>query len=171
MKNLKIVCLIAFVGLAIISCKKDDNGGDGGGSAVEGLVTAKVNGADFTSNSDFTVASKVTANGNTTVTIQGSDNSGKGIVLIINGFEGMGSYDIGGGSNVFVTGSYVEANASNPQNSQSWMAPFDDNVAGEINISESTATKIVGTFNFNAKNTNNNSMKEITDGNFDVNFN
>lgn len=169
MKTFKKLCLLAFVSIAIISCKKDDEGGDTGGAA-EGTITAKVNGANFTSNTSLTVANQVSAGGNTTVTIQGSDNSGKGVVLIINGFDGMGSYNIGGGANVFVTGSYVEANASNPQNSQSWMAPFDNNVAGEINIAEVTSTKIVGTFNFDAKNSNNNTMRAITEGNFNVNF-
>jgi hypothetical protein len=169
MKTLKKLSLIAFMALAIASCKKDDDGG-GDGGAAQGTITAKVNGTNFTSNTALTVANQVNAGGNTTVTIQGSDNSGKGIVLIMNGFDGMGSYNIGGGANVFVTGSYVEANANNPQNSQTWMAPFDDNVAGEINISEVTDTKIVGTFNFTAKNTNNSTMREVTDGSFNVNF-
>lgn len=169
MKTFKILALTFFVSLLVFSCKKDDDGGDGGDAAA-GTITAKVNGANFSSNTSFTVANKVTAGGTTTVTLQGSNNDGKGIVLIINGFEGTGSYNIGGGANVFVTGSYVEANAGNPQASQTWMAPFDATVAGEINISEVNDTKIKGTFNFNAKNTNDNSTRNITDGSFDINF-
>jgi Family of unknown function (DUF6252) len=169
MKTVRILSLTLFVSLLVFSCKKDDDGGDDG-NAASGTITAKVNGANFSSNTSFTVANKVTAGGITTVTIQGSDNQGKGVLLIINGFEGTGSYNIGGGANVFVTGSYIEANANNPQASQTWMAPFDASVAGEINISEDSSTKIKGTFNFNAKNSNDNSMRNITEGNFNVNF-
>lgn len=171
MKTLKILSLILFVSVSVMSCKKDDDGGDSAdNNAASGTITAKVDGANFTSNTSFTVATRITAGGQTTLTLQGSNNGGKGIVMIINGFEGAGSYDIGGGSNVFVTGSYVEANASNPSASQTWMAPFDQTVAGEINISEVNDTKVLGTFNFTGKNSNNNSTKNITDGNFNINF-
>jgi len=169
MKTLRFLSLILMVSLAVVSCKKDDDGGDGGTTA-NGTVSAKVDGASFTSQPAFTVANTITANGITTVTIQGSDNSGKGIVLVINGFEGTGTYDIGGGANVFVTGSYIEANASNPTASQSWMAPFDATVAGEIQFSESTATKVKGTFSFTAKNTQDNSIKNITEGSFNIDY-
>ncbi|MFC7356626.1 DUF6252 family protein [Jejudonia soesokkakensis] len=170
MKNLKRIALTFFVSVAMIACKSDDDAGSGG-NAGNGKVQAKVNGSDFESNRDFTVANQSSSGSSTTVTIQGSDNDGKGIVLVINGFEGEGSYDIGGSNTVFVVATYVEANASNPMNSQTWSAPFDSTVAGEVNVTSVTSSKIEGTFNFNAKNNNDNSMRNITEGSFNVNFN
>jgi hypothetical protein len=170
MKNVKKFTLILFVSLAMFACKSDDDAGDGG-NAGNGSVQAKVNGSNFESNRDFTVASQTSSGSTTTVTIQGTNNDGKGIVLIINGFEGEGTYSVGGNNMVFVVGTYVEADISNPMNTQTWSAPFDTSVAGEVNVTSVTSTKIEGSFNFNAKNNNDNSMRNITDGSFNVDFN
>lgn len=169
MKNFKHILIAVFVSLTFVACKSDDDAGEDG-DAGAGTVAAKVSGSNFTSNSDFTVATQTQGGGSTTVRVQGSDNSGKGIVLMIGGFEGTGTYEIGGGANIFVNASYVEANASNPQDSQAWQAPYDDTVAGEINVTEINETRVKGTFFFDAKNSNDDSVKMITEGSFDVEF-
>ena len=65
----------------------------------------------------------------------------------------------------------VEANINNPMNSQTWSAPYQDSgVVGEVKISEKTDTKIKGTFNFKAKNSNDQSIKNITEGSFNLDF-
>ncbi|PKA82417.1 hypothetical protein ATE92_0546 [Ulvibacter sp. MAR_2010_11] len=168
--NKTILILVMAFAATVSSCKKDDDGG-GGGSAGEGTVTAIVNGNSFTSMDIASTASESTSGSNTTITIQGSDASGKGIFLIINGYDDTGSYEISD-SNVFITANYVEANAGNPQNSQSWNAPYQaSGVVGEINISEKSTTTIKGTFSFKAKNVNGDqSIKDITEGSFNVNF-
>jgi hypothetical protein len=174
MKTFKksILVLMAVVAVSLTSCKKDDDGGDGGGGgAGSGTVVAKVNGNNFTSLEIASTASQSSGGGSTTVTLQGSDASGKGIFIIINNFDGTGTYEFSD-SNVFVTATYVEANVSNPQNSQTWSAPYQGSgVVGEVKISEKTDTKIKGTFNFMAKNVNGDqSIKNITEGSFDLNF-
>lgn len=171
MKNTTYVILVA---LALIftatSCSKDDDGGDGG-TAASGTVKAKVDGSNYSSNPQLSMASQTTVGSTTTVTVQGNDNSGKTIVLVINGVTGEGTYQIGGGANVSISASYLEVNVSNPAATQTWQAPFDDTVAGEVKINELSSTKVVGTFNFTGKNVNgDNSTKAITEGSFNMNF-
>src|SRR5690554_3171709 len=104
MKTLKQTTYVFAIALALIftGCSKDDDGG-GGGDAAAGTVKAKVDGSNFTSNSDFTTASTVNAGGNNVLTIQGTDNSGKGFVFVMNGVEGTGTYEIGGDNIIAVT--------------------------------------------------------------------
>ena len=168
--NKTILVLMAIVAISLTSCKKDDDGG-GGGSAGSGTVVAKVGGSNFKSLEVASTASQSSGGGSTTITLQGSDANGKGIFIIINNYDGTGTYEFSD-SNVFVTATYVEANVNNPQNSQTWSAPYQDSgIVGEVKISEKTDTKIKGTFNFMAKNVNGDqSIKNITDGSFDLNF-
>lgn len=155
--------------MLMFGCSKDDDGGDGG-SAANGKVTAKVDGQSFSSMTIATMVVLTNAGGTTILRVQGSDADGKGITLMVSGFEGEGTYDIGGGANVFSNASYLEANASNPAQSKAWMAPYDDSVAGEVKISEKTDMKVKGTFFFKAKNEENGSIKEIKNGSFNVSF-
>lgn len=157
--------LILLALLVVVGCSKDDEGGSGG-STTAGTVEAKVDGSSFTSNSSFTAAQKVDAGGSTTVTIQGSDNSGKGIVFVINDFDGVGTYNIGGGANISVVASYIEVSASSQS---AWQAPYDESIAGELKISED-GESVKGTFHFTAENIQDQSMKEITEGSFNVEF-
>lgn len=169
MKNIMYTMLIA---LALIfttaSCSKDDDGGDGG-DAASGIVKAKVDGTLVSSTTQLTTAIIITGGGNTTASIQGTNMDGKGFNFTINGYEGVGSYNIGGGANVFVVANYIEGNAANPAATKIWTAPFDDTVAGEINISESSDTKIKGTFEFTGKDADG-TTKVITEGSFNVNI-
>ncbi len=171
MKTIKktILLLMAVVAISITSCKKDDDGGDGGG-AVSGTVSAKVAGSNYTSDAALTSAIRSDSNGTSSVTITANTMNGKNISLsIMAGFEGVGSYNIGGGANVFTTASYTEVDVANPMDAQVWSAPFDETVAGEIKVSEVTNTNIKGTFNFKGKNADG-SFKDVTEGSFDVNF-
>jgi len=153
-----------------ISCKSDDDGG-GGGSAAAGTISAKVDGSQFNSVEMATFASINSGS----IQIQGNTGgtSSKAIVMTIVGYDGVGTYPIGGGANVFTVASYVETEVdlSNPTNPEvvTWSAPYDDSVAGEINISEVTDTKVKGTFSFTAK-AEGGSTKTITEGSFNVNL-
>ncbi len=172
MKTFKksILVLMAVMAVSLTSCKKDDDGG-GGGGAGSGTVVAKVGGSNFKSMEMASIATETNAGGSTTVSIQGSDASGKGIFIIINNFDGTGTYEFTD-SNAFLVGTYVETNINNPQNSQTWTAPYESSgVVGEVKISEKTDTKIKGTFSFKAKNVNGDqSIKNITDGSFNLNI-
>ncbi|MEZ4791988.1 MAG: DUF6252 family protein [Gelidibacter sp.] len=168
MKNLKqIMLLVMTVAMvSITSCSKDDDGG-GGGQAGEGTITAKVNGTQVTTLEITSVANTVSGGGQTTLTLQGNTSS-QAFNLIIFGYEGVGTYELSD-DNVFISASYTEVNTNDPLNSQIWNAPFQDSgVVGEIKVSEDANGKVKGTFHFNAKNVEDGSMRNITDGSFNL---
>jgi len=168
MKTMKNTMYTVFIALALVftgtSCSSDD---DGGGTAAAGTIQAKVDGSNFTSSTQTTNATYVAA-GNSLV-LFGTDLTGKTITLNIMGvYDGPGTYSIGGGANVAVNASYSEASTSGVT---AWQAPFDDTVAGEINISSQTTNeKVVGTFNFTARTSDGSSTKVITEGSFNINI-
>ena len=164
--NKTILLLMAVIAVSLTSCKKDDDGG-GGGSAASGTLAAKVDGSSFNS-MEMTSFATLTSG---TLILQGSNASGKAISIIINHYDGIGTYEFSD-SNVFVVGTYVETNINDPMNSQTWTAPYDNSgVVGEVKISEKTDTNVKGTFHFTAKNSNGDqSLKSITDGSFNLEF-
>ncbi|MCX7548750.1 DUF6252 family protein [Xanthomarina sp. F1114] len=170
MKTLKhlTLLLMCFSLVTLSSCSDDDDGGDaGGGAAASGTITAKVNGASFTSMEITSTATKVSGGGQTTLTMQGNTES-QAISMVINGYDGVGTYTLSD-DNVFRNASYVEPNVSNPLNTQTWNAPYQDSgVIGEIKISEDTDSNIKGTFNFVGKNSNDDTIKEVTEGAFNL---
>lgn len=167
--NKTFLVVLAIFAVNLTSCKKDDDGG-GGGSAAQGTVVAKINGSNFTSLEMTSAATETNAGGSTTITLQGSDTNGRAIVMIINNYDGPGTYPFTD-SNVFVSATYLEADINNPMNSQTWSAPFQDSgEVGEVKVSEKTDTNIKGTFHFKAKNMNDGSIKDITDGSFNLNL-
>lgn len=173
MKTIKFICACFLVTttLFLTSCSSDDDGG-GGGSAAAGTITAKVDGSAVTTMDMVTFANQV----NSMLSIQGNTGgtNSKAFVLNVTTFDGVGTYDIGG------TGGLGQANASytefivdlgNPMNSQTktWAAPYTGgDKVGEIKVSEITDTHIKGTFYFTAKNASDDSMKNITEGSFNV---
>ncbi|MFD2824387.1 DUF6252 family protein [Lacinutrix iliipiscaria] len=170
MRNLKqfmlLVMTLSLVSLS--SCSKDDDGGSGG-SAASGTINAKVDGSDF--NSMEISSSATVANSGQNLVIIGSNSSGEAITITIFGYEGVGTYEISG-ANINISASYSETDVSNPSSptTEIWQSPYEDSVLGEINISEETDTKVKGTFNFMCKNVGgDNSVKNITDGSFDLN--
>ncbi len=174
MKTIKKTIYLTMIAIAILltpACSSDDDSSGGGGNAASGTIKAKISGTSFTSSKQLSAANRIDVGGMTTVTVQGNDASGKAIVLVMNGISGPDTYDIGGGANFSFSASYIEVNASNPAATQTWQAPFDSSVAGKITVTEFSATKIVGTFNFTCKNVNgDNSTKEITEGSFNMTF-
>lgn len=167
--NKTILLLMAVVAISFTSCNKDDDGG-GGGEAASGTIIAKVAGSDYKSDPIITSATRSDGNGVSTVVISGNTMDSKNLTLSINGgFEGVGTYNIGGGANVFTVASYTEIDPANPMDAQVWSAPYDTSVAGEIKVSEVTSTNIKGTFNFKGKNADG-SFRDITEGSFDVDF-
>src|SRR5690606_9191312 len=173
MKALNKSIYLMLIALALVfttsSCNKDDDGGGGGGASA-GTVKAKINGTSFTSAEISTSGTITNAGGMQTFMLIGSNSSGKAIAVTIIGFDGEGTYQIGGGANISVSASYTETDINNPMNTQVWQAPFDASVAGEISFSEVSDTKAKGTFHFTGKNVNgDNSTKEITEGAFNVN--
>ncbi len=172
MRNLKQFMLLIMVTsmVSLTSCKSDDDGGDsGGGGAASGTITAKINGDQFTSLEITSFANITSGGGQTTLVMQGNTQS-QAINIVINGYEGVGGYEISD-DNVFIIASYIEPNISNPSDTQTWSAPFQDSgIVGEVRISEETESKVKGTFHFDCKNSNDDTMKSVTDGSFNLNL-
>jgi|SRR5690554_3852163 len=176
MKTTKIpfyasIMAIAFATLAI-SCKKDKepDGPSGGGAGASGSLKATVGTANFSSNPSFSKATRISVGTSETITVQGNDDGGKAIILVLNGVDGPATYAIGGGANISISASYIEANAANPAATQTWQAPFDATEAGEVTITTLTSSNIEGSFHFKAKNSSDNSEVEVKEGSFEMEF-
>ncbi|GGC31108.1 hypothetical protein GCM10011386_23860 [Parapedobacter defluvii] len=162
-----VLLLMLACAMATTSCKKNEDGGPGG-DAAPGTIKAKINGAAFASLKMTSVANRINVGGTSMITVQGNESSGKAIVLVMNGVDSPGTYQIGGSASISISASYTEVNISNPTNTQVWQAPFDSSVSGEIKIAELTDKVIKGTFQFTAKNSKDQSMREVTDGAFNM---
>ncbi|MBR9914670.1 MAG: hypothetical protein GYB32_07565 [Algicola sp.] len=168
-KQLLVIVMTLSV-MSITSCSSDDDGG-GPGNAPSGVLVAKVDGASYQS-MEISSSATIANNGNNLIIIA-TNSDGKAFSFTIWGYEGVGTYTIGGDINIANVASYTETDVdlNNPQNSTTeiWQAPFDDTVAGELNVSEETETNLKGTFSFTCKNVNGDqSIKNITDGSFDL---
>ncbi len=165
---------LATLVLMTASCKTDDDGGNGG-DAASGTLIATVDGDNYESEPAGTSATRVNAGGTTTIVLNANSTaagSNRVFAITMNGIDAEGTYDIGGGANISINALYIEASATNPNNAQTqtWQAPFNDTIAGEMNIAEITESKIRGTFSFTGQNTEDNSTRTITDGSFNINF-
>ena len=166
-KNVMYV-MLALVTLTFTACSTDD-GNDSGDTANEGRITAKIDGSNFQSMEIATTVNVVNAGGVQAMTIQGGDSDGKTIVLLINGFDGTGDYAIDSEAIVFSTATYIIPNASNPQDIQSWSAPFmDSGVTGNIDVNVFTDAKAEGTFTFTAQNADGGQVV-VSEGAFNIN--
>ncbi|RSK39078.1 DUF6252 family protein [Mangrovimonas spongiae] len=168
LKNVMLLLtVVTFV--TFTACSSDDDGGDPGSvGAASGTISAKIDGSNFTSLEMTSFANKASGGGQTTLVLQGNTQD-QAINMTINGYEGEGTYELSD-SNVFIIASYIEPDISNPANTQTWSAPYQDSgVAGEIKISEETDSKVKGTFSFTAKNSNDGSTKVISEGSFNLN--
>ncbi|NCO63884.1 MAG: hypothetical protein GW839_06375 [Flavobacteriales bacterium] len=166
-----IVLLITTVSLISFASCSTDEGGEAG-NAASGTLTAKVDGTSFAS---LEISSSATiANGGQNLIIIATNSDGNAFSFTILGYDGVGTYPIGGGANIFNSASYseTEVNLSNPTDSitELWQAPYDDTIVGELKVSEQTDSKVIGTFSFQCKNVNgDNSIKSITEGSFNLN--
>ena len=163
---LMIAALLFATSVINFSCKSDDDGG-GGGSAAPGKITAKIDGSNFES-IEMTTTATLT---NGVLMVMGNDggqNPNRAIQLQIMGFDGEGTYPVGGDGNIFNLANYIETNVSNPTDPRTWSAPYDENLAGQIKVSEINDDFVKGTFHFEAKNPNDGSMRNITEGSFTI---
>ncbi len=171
MKNLKklgILLLTTIFLNTFSSCSKDDDGGSGG-TAAEGIITAKVDGTTVSTEATLTTGEIYsTSEGAFVIDLNGANTAGKSYDIIIHGYEGVGSYEIGGTNSSFVAGYYSEFN--NTSGTQTWSVGYGETVAGQLQIVSATSTKIIGTFYFTAKNTEDNTTKTISEGSFNVNL-
>lgn len=157
-----LLMTLSLVTLTACSTSDDNNNNN---NAADGTIEAKIDGTSFTSLDLTSVATLASGN----LIIQGNDADGKSIVMTIFGYNGEGSYEFTGADPLILhIANYIEADAVNPMNTQSWTAPFDGTAAGTVSITLDTADNVEGTFEFSGQNANDMSMKVISEGTFNL---
>ena len=172
MKGVKFFKPILFFLLvsAVIAtgCSNDDESGSGDGG---GEMTASISGSgSFKSHAISSNAVKTANSTGTSLFIQGTNSDGVGITMTIMNYTGEGTYQFGPVTSNFNTASYTETNISNPMDTQVWAASYDTSSSGSITILNESESGVKGTFNFKGKNSNDDSIKVISNGNFDLKF-
>ncbi len=163
-----LLLLIGFSSLLLTGCSSDDDessNGDGGGE-----MTASISGQNFKSHPISSNAVKSSAGGTTTLFVQGTNSDGIGITMTIMNYTGEGTYQFGPVTSNFNTASYTETDINNPMTTQVWSGSYDTTSSGSITISEESNSGVKGNFSFKGKNGNDDSIKSINDGKFDLNF-
>lgn len=164
---LKLTLFLFIISALLTGCSKDDgdNSGDGGGE-----MTASIAGTAFKSYPISSNAVKSNSGGVTMLFVQGTNSEGIGITMTIQDYKGEGTYQFGPVTSNFNTASYTETPVNNPMGTQVWSASYDTSSSGSITISQETNSGVKGTFNFKGKNGNDNSIKDIQDGKFELKF-
>ena len=157
--------LMTVAAISFTACSSDDDNNGGGNNAAAGTITAKINGADFDSLELTTIATSAAGN----MIIQGNQADGKSIIMSIFGYNGPGTYEFSGVDPLILhIASYIEADANNPMNTQTWSAPYDSTLSGTVTITEETSDNLKGTFEFTGQNANDMTTVAVTEGSFDV---
>ena len=166
MKNFKNVLILLMIGLTMIACKKDDEGGDDpmGGT---GSFTAKVDGANYTG-LDGTVAAQIQQAGpNDLLAISGGSANAENIQFIIQNFSGEGTYQL----DFISIGTYtILPDTGNPSSVLIYTtsAPGGE-AAGEANISSFDGDTVKGTFSFTGYKSDDQSQTvSVTEGAFNI---
>ena len=155
------------------SCSSDDDGGSGGGDpAANGVLKATIDGAGFESTPITSSLTIIETQSGKSFFITATDLQGRNITLqIALGYEGEGNYEIGGENLAFVNASWIVVDISNPLNSETYVAPYDDtSVRGEMQISSDDGSNVQGTFNFTAKLQSGSSVVNVTNGSFNLDY-
>ena len=168
MKTVKTIAQTFFIAASLLllnSCNKDDDNPTPYAPVVPAntsFVTAKVNGASFTTLIFGTSTASCSRSGTGTsamITILGGDMAANSITIFLDGNVGVGTqtvnmttnsllnYSPGSGDQAFSTGNCVGA-------------------TGTINITVSDATHIEGTFSFEGKTEDCSLSKTVTQGTF-----
>lgn len=138
--------------LFALGCGGDDgpanpnnNNGGGGGGGGDKVFTATIDGAAWTATSSTVQVTGSTDPRLATIVITGINiNNGVGVILTLSIVSGPGTYPLGvnPGSNAGGTGSVIVT-------PDSWLTPLNG-AAGSVEITTRTATRIAGTFEFDA---------------------
>lgn len=157
--NIKLgLILILVLGVFFAACNSDDSNPSGSGNNVNGTMTAKVNGADWTA----TIVSKA-AKAGPTIVITADEVAGgrqKKIQINLMGVSAAGTYSLGGMN----SGAYIDVPAGTTDPNV-LMQATEMATSGSITISELSTTKIKGTFSMTTD-----EGTSITNGSFDMKF-
>jgi len=164
--NLKLVAIAFLVVFSLSNCSSDDD--EATGSVGEGTMTAKIDGASFSNSNSAGQATIANLPTGDNLVIQASNSDGKSINIVVWNYTGTGTYEINSSGLNLNTGIYTETDIANPANTQIWQAPYQNSSIGTIKITEETTTAVKGEFSFKAKNATDSSVKDITEGFFNL---
>ena len=151
--------MILFAMTMFVACSDDS---DDAVPSVGGTLTATVDGVDFTATLGA-IATSGTSGVGEVVTVTGSDANGQQIQVIATGVTGTGTYSFSG------------ITASNSGRWTAGISPSDTYVtlvgqgSGTLEITSMDANTVVGTFSFDAANTDGRSVS-VTNGQFNADF-
>ncbi len=131
-------------------------------------MSAGVEGELFTLSEDFDTAfgRKIPITRvKTDLTIQGTNNIGKGFVFKISPYEGTGTYLLGPASKTEHLATWI-----NDSKDLSHYTTGFEGTMGKIVVTEDLGNKLVGTFEFTAKSSETSQIKRITFGTFKINL-
>jgi hypothetical protein len=137
----------------VVSCGGDGGSGPDGGDAN---FTAKIDGSNFTATAASTAA-QISDAGN--FAIVGGSSTGSSITMILYSIGGPGTYPLG------VSGTVRGGLGTVGTSSSSFSTPLSG-TAGSVTITQVSATRIAGTFNFVAGAEP--VVRTVTDGEFDL---
>ncbi|ARN78077.1 hypothetical protein BST97_08745 [Nonlabens spongiae] len=172
MKKIKSIFAISMmlIAISLTSCSSDDDSSGGGSEAGEGEVIARVNGSSFQSISQGTVG-RITANGGTEfLQITAINLNGEAMTIqVTRPVIEETSYDFDDANSITAVATYTIVDTSTFE-STSYAAPYmNSGDVGTITITERTATNIKGTFEFTARNQDDDTdTLNVTDGSFNL---
>jgi hypothetical protein len=158
---LRKVCFLFFF-ITFLACSSDD-GQDVSGALEE--FSGDVAGiGSISASKDFDTISgtKISAGGTTLVSLQGTDNSGKGFMLRFTTYNGPGTYDLGFG-NIANSATFINGVAVGQQYSTAYQG-----TSGKIIVTSDNGKRIEGTFEFIGKVNNTSAAMTVTNGKFKV---
>ena len=168
MKTLRLLTAAMLGSLSFLaaSCGDDDGNSNGGGTPTGEYVAAKVNGQDFASSTLFDAVAASNPNP-TTLMVQGSDNGGNAIQIMILSFDGEGTYNLSNMTN----GQMIYTKMQN-MSAISYSSAAEGGASGTAQITLADDTKVEGTFSFTGRRVQEGSTEtvNVTEGSFRANF-
>ncbi|WP_304901732.1 DUF6252 family protein [Algoriphagus sp.] len=158
----KVSLLLFFI--AFMACSSEDGQDVSGAKEEFSGDVAGVGTISASKDFDTVSGTKITAAGTTVMTLQGTDNSGKGFMLRFTTYNGPGTYDLGF-ANIANSATYIGGVAVGQQYSTAYQG-----TSGKITVTADDGKRIEGTFEFVGKVNNTSASMTVTNGKFKVNL-
>lgn len=169
MKELKRIglCLAIITAALLISCSKDDNKDPSTADSTTSIITAKIDGVDFSSKGvslivDFNdnVLQFLGANATGQVSIQASLEMNSTVLT-------TGTYNLGSSNEETEYFGDLGCSVLSGSSINSYSSTNCDDTTGTLTINSISSTKITGTFSFKGKDFDcNSTTKNVTNGTF-----